>query len=296
MFRKTWTGSVGIQKGELAGIESMPHAQIFDDLCSISSNGKGGIRRRWSDAKCLWSKDFFTTNRQQSQARAKPSPKNVKPTASEIEMMPETLRRKLFTQAEHRQFFRRASGDSLGAALDTQSQKDLLPDDDPIVRASKGSTVLDIRISPPQPSVSRTKVKAGLLFGNSKYAHPLTPPITPPQESARFYDDPTTRLKLKVFTNSALRFDEALEYGFPCISSENVENVKNCLRHSRRDIAESFDGHHPSVTRSGSGTMKRNMTLRLTLTPKEARANEDAIYGASPSENRRNRFWGRWSR
>ncbi|KAF9977752.1 hypothetical protein BGZ73_004976 [Actinomortierella ambigua] len=82
----------------------------------------------------------------------------------------------------------------------------------------------------------------------------------------QFYDLPETRAKVRRFLTSLSGFEEVLEYGFP----------------SDVAVEDSTDG--------GCGLGCRYLTLRLTLTPWHARADETELYGTSETQGKQQQF------
>ena len=154
-------------------------------------------------------------------------------------------------------------------------------------------------------------------MSNNKQSARNTPQLV--DHAAAYYQDPGARLKLKEYTASPQKFDEALEYGFPSLGE--------ALAHPRSEPRESDDyklgifldvdddsssiySNHSTVSdpdspktpplmgrpmdfqskRSFSDPVAssdlgdllanpREMTMRMTLTRPDLRANDDQIYG-----------------
>ena len=136
---------------------------------------------------------------------------------------------------------------------------------------------------------------------------------------AAYYRDPEARMKLRQYLVSPQKFDEAVEFGFPSSDGANKENItpqrsRASLRRSDitfyneedaslsdlcdessvpdsdvpltpSDLDTPFRSSHRLPTtsidsiRGGKSTPTREMTLRMTLTRPELRADEVALYG-----------------
>ena len=146
----------------------------------------------------------------------------------------------------------------------------------------------------------------------------LTPDLEP---EAAYYQDPQARLKLRVYLGSPQKFDEALEFGFPSIdTSKTTTRASSPSRRSSRDAYHDAirassngtdcspldDAEHDfeSVTEVDSSSRPRNglrnhpdnpyaqgfagdreMTLRMTLTRPDLRADESVLYGWKTKPN-----------
>lgn len=161
----------------------------------------------------------------------------------------------------------------------------------------------------------RRKSRALSLISLNKQATKDTPnPIDP---AASHYQDPSARSTLRQYTASPQKFDEALEYGFPSLG-EVVEKDERDNGFSAYKLRTFLDDDKSStysndstvsdpdspktppimdkpVPAQGSrtctpsetspelgctqGPNPREMTLRMTLTRPDLRANEDQIYG-----------------
>lgn len=132
------------------------------------------------------------------------------------------------------------------------------------------------------------------------------------------YQDPEARMKLRVYLASPHKFDEAIEFGFPSYEGGETSHIRSFSRqgssdrmhHLNNDDVESLISDpasptdmasprtpmsmdHPSVEHSPhiphEGTWpanyaqapasSREMTLRMTLTRPDLRADEEQMYG-----------------
>jgi hypothetical protein len=166
----------------------------------------------------------------------------------------------------------------------------------------------------------------------SSYTSP-TPTFDP---EAKYYQDPETRTKLRMYLASPQKFDEAIEFGFPSSAEQETASphyqlppVTNHSRKFSRDMhtflrdgtlsffegssdnqglesdgdsivdlesprtpssaglsfrlhtrqMSSIDSNGLPTSHPSPGHMNREMTLRMTLTRPELRADEDALYG-----------------
>ncbi|KAF8455657.1 hypothetical protein BGX38DRAFT_1266936 [Terfezia claveryi] len=122
---------------------------------------------------------------------------------------------------------------------------------------------------------------------------------------ATYYQDPEARLKLRVYLASAQKFDEAVEFGFPSnkdgrpatshtgghqhtfhlqdesfLDDDDVKSYNLNAKRLSRSISGNplkptlMTGHYP-LTSPGS----REMTLRMTLTRPDLRADGGQLYG-----------------
>lgn len=124
---------------------------------------------------------------------------------------------------------------------------------------------------------------------------------------ATYYQDPEARLKLRVYLASAQKFDEAVEFGFPSSKDgrpatshtgghshtllqdesfldDDDDKRVSPYNHSAKRLSRSTSGsplkptlmagHYP-LTSPGN----REMTLRMTLTRPDLRADESQLYG-----------------
>ena len=126
---------------------------------------------------------------------------------------------------------------------------------------------------------------------------------------ATYYQDPEARLKLRVYLASAQKFDEAVEFGFPSTKDSRpatavtANNPHTFIRQGQSFLDDDDDegswskkpsrpvygvstfsptprepvsnsGHYP-ITSPGN----REMTLRMTLTRPDLRADESQLYG-----------------
>ncbi|KAF9148527.1 hypothetical protein BG015_009733 [Linnemannia schmuckeri] len=101
----------------------------------------------------------------------------------------------------------------------------------------------------------------------------------------QFYDSPKTRNVLRTYlTSSGLEFDEMIEYGFPSEAFMNDDNddddpeLENSSQQQEASLAAELV---PSC---------RFLTLRITLTPWHARADELTLYGPRTAIGRQLQF------
>ncbi|KAJ8117276.1 hypothetical protein OPT61_g1483 [Boeremia exigua] len=164
-----------------------------------------------------------------------------------------------------------------------------------------------------------------------------TPPALTFDPEAKYYQDPETRTKLRMYLASPQKFDEAIEFGFPSTAEHETAtphyHLPPVAKHSRkfsRDMhtflrdgklsffedknsdnqglesdgesivdlesprtpsstglyfrlhtrqMSSIDSNGPPTSPLGFAHVNREMTLRMTLTRPELRADEDALYG-----------------
>ncbi|KAF1932060.1 uncharacterized protein M421DRAFT_416786 [Didymella exigua CBS 183.55] len=199
--------------------------------------------------------------------------------------------------------------------------------------ASAGSAS-PLFIFPAEYRPRHQRSQSSALSGRRSLYTPPTPTFDP---EAKYYQDPETRTKLRMYLASPQKFDEAIEFGFP--SSAEQENalphyqLPPVTQHSRkfsRDMHTFFrDGTLSSFEDPNSGNQglesdgdstvdfesprtpssaglsfglytrqmssvdssglptshpspghpNREMTLRMTLTRPDLRADEDALYG-----------------
>ncbi|KAH6638212.1 hypothetical protein C7974DRAFT_411652 [Boeremia exigua] len=172
------------------------------------------------------------------------------------------------------------------------------------------------------------------LSGRRSSYTPPTPTFDP---EAKYYQDPETRTKLRMYLASPQKFDEAIEFGFPSAREQEAavphyqlppvtkhsrkfsRDMHTFLRDGRMSFLEnkncdnqglesdgestadldlprtpsstglsfrlhtrqmsSIDSNGLPTSPPSSGHMNREMTLRMTLTRPELRADEDALYG-----------------
>ena len=58
--------------------------------------------------------------------------------------------------------------------------------------------------------------------------YPSHDSFTPVDHSAKYYQDPEARLKLRVYLASPQKFDEAIEFGFPSLESSQPQRSSSC--------------------------------------------------------------------
>ncbi|KAF3040097.1 hypothetical protein E8E12_006843 [Didymella heteroderae] len=175
--------------------------------------------------------------------------------------------------------------------------------------------------------------QSSALPGRRSSYSPPTPTFDP---EAKYYQDPETRTKLRMYLASPQKFDEAIEFGFPSSTEQETASPHYHLppvtKHSRkfsRDMhtflrdgtlsffenssdnqglesdgdsvvdldsprtpssagvsfrlhtrqMSSIDSNGLPTSHPSPGHMNREMTLRMTLTRPELRADEEALYG-----------------
>ncbi|CAI9627039.1 unnamed protein product [Alternaria burnsii] len=123
---------------------------------------------------------------------------------------------------------------------------------------------------------------------------------------ATHYQDPEARKKLRMYLASPQKFDEAIEFGFPSSAGNHsatphfqLPQIDNhaladmdspatpsstglSFRMHSRQISHrkfSVESPAPSPVHSANGQFNREMTLRMTLTRPDLRADEDQLYG-----------------
>lgn len=91
-------------------------------------------------------------------------------------------------------------------------------------------------VNPPEMT-QPTPLSSKLPHIASQFVRPKPPPKTPIQRSrptiessARYYQDPEARLKLRLFLASPQKFDEAIEFGFPSLQDDDVYIPPNQYR------------------------------------------------------------------
>ncbi|KAF9137323.1 hypothetical protein BGX30_010335 [Mortierella sp. GBA39] len=100
----------------------------------------------------------------------------------------------------------------------------------------------------------------------------------------QFYDSANTRSVLRTYlTSSGLEFDEMIEYGFPSEAFMNDDDDDSNT--SSEDPSSSQQKAAAELTPSC-----RFLTLRITLTPWHARADESTIYGPRTTMGRQLQF------
>jgi len=169
--------------------------------------------------------------------------------------------------------------------------------------------------APAKPSGHiRRKSRALSLISMNKQAATEAPGMIDP--AASHYQDPSARNTLRQYTASPQKFDEALEYGFPSLGEVVEKDEKNSgfapykLRTFLDDDKSSTYSNDSTVSDPDSpktppivdkalptqhsrtctpsespdlgcttGPNSREMTLRMTLTRPDLRANDEQIYG-----------------
>ncbi|KAF9926584.1 hypothetical protein FBU30_003832 [Linnemannia zychae] len=97
----------------------------------------------------------------------------------------------------------------------------------------------------------------------------------------QYYDSNRTRDVLRTYlTSPGLEFDEMIEYGFPSEAFMN-DSKDDYLDFGTEDLLSQQTEVAPSC---------RFLTLRITLTPWHARANESTLYGSSATGGRQLQF------
>ena len=125
---------------------------------------------------------------------------------------------------------------------------------------------------------------------------------------ATYYQDPEARLKLRVYLASAQKFDEAIEFGFPSskdsrpatavtgsnphtllrqdqsfLDDDDDESQKSSSKRPVYGVSPFAFTTHKPVSNSGHYPLtspgNREMTLRMTLTRPDLRADENQLYG-----------------
>lgn len=132
----------------------------------------------------------------------------------------------------------------------------------PTIDSTLGSPKPSVEISPDPPKPTRRKLTHAIPHISTQYAKPASPakvefPPTPPtptptpthasqtprhiiETSARHYQDPEARLKLRVFLSSPQKLDEALEFGFPALEAQEIHIASPPPR-------PSLINHHPTA-------------------------------------------------
>ena len=84
----------------------------------------------------------------------------------------------------------------------------------------------DIQVPPPLPSAPLVSHQRNSSFSSTRPATHLREPsfssINAPQPAPMHYNDPSARLKLRVYLASPQKFDEAIEFGFPSMDDKDV--------------------------------------------------------------------------
>ncbi|KAG0376187.1 hypothetical protein BGX24_008157 [Mortierella sp. AD032] len=107
----------------------------------------------------------------------------------------------------------------------------------------------------------------------------------------QFYDSIKTRNVLRTYlTSSGLEFDEMIEYGFPSEAFMNNDDEDD-LGPLDLDLVgdDSLHSQHKKVAAELAPSC-RFLTLRITLTPWHARANESTLYGPRVTAGRQLQF------
>ncbi|KAG0227856.1 hypothetical protein BGW42_002547 [Actinomortierella wolfii] len=126
-------------------------------------------------------------------------------------------------------------------------------------------------ISVPTPSHATHDCRGGGSkrkepYSNKAFTENKVLLISSHSSPTQFYDLPETRAKVRQFLTSVSGFEEVLEYGFP----------------SDIAVEDKVEGE--------SGLGCRYLTLRLTLTPWHARADEAELYGPSETQGKQQQF------
>ncbi|KAL9109141.1 MAG: hypothetical protein Q9227_006232 [Pyrenula ochraceoflavens] len=91
-------------------------------------------------------------------------------------------------------------------------------------KASPGSWSRTNSISAPSPTHNRSQsITKATIAAIRRPSQPATSTIDP---SAKHYQDPEARLKLRVYLASPQKFDEAVEFGFPSLKKEPQATVR----------------------------------------------------------------------
>lgn len=163
--------------------------------------------------------------------------------------------------------------------------------------------------TPPQPLGGSRRLSNQFTGRTSLSGVPRTSMQVDPD--ATYYQDPEARLKLRVYLASAQKFDEAIEFGFPSskdsrpatavtgnsphifirqdhsfLDDDDDDSQRSWSKKTSRPMygvspfpltapkPVSNSGHYP-ITSPGN----REMTLRMTLTRPDLRADESQLYG-----------------
>ncbi|ORZ01851.1 hypothetical protein BCR41DRAFT_363492 [Lobosporangium transversale] len=103
----------------------------------------------------------------------------------------------------------------------------------------------------------------------------------------QFYDAPQTRRALRMFlTSSDQEFDEMVQVGFPSKVFSDYDS----------DMAEAQSLLEPQKQDNERPSSDRYMTLRITLTPWHARADEVKLYGADVTHDKQTQFISRFNK
>ena len=98
--------------------------------------------------------------------------------------------------------------------------------------------------SPPGSSQSSNVITAPRhTISPSPLAQPSSPTTTSPDTAATHYQDPSARLKLRVYLASPQKFDEAIEFGFP-----SLDETKDSSSLSRPSLSQKRCNTAPTPT------------------------------------------------
>ncbi|KAG0312171.1 hypothetical protein BGZ97_011417 [Linnemannia gamsii] len=104
----------------------------------------------------------------------------------------------------------------------------------------------------------------------------------------QFYDSSKTRNVLRTYlTNTGLEFDEMIEYGFP---SEAFMNDDDLDDNNDDDLGPENSHQQQKASVAELAPSCRFLTLRITLTPWHARADESTLYGPRATMGRQLQF------